>query len=117
MGGYKVQGKTDPQRERLIDDARAVQDAGAYSVVLEGVPAALAAEVTELLSIPTIGIGAGVRCDGQVLVMQDFLGMNDDFKPKFVKRFGELHKPIREAADAFASEVRGGTFPGAEHSY
>jgi 3-methyl-2-oxobutanoate hydroxymethyltransferase len=117
MGGYKVQGKTDPQRERLLDDAAAVQDAGAFSVVLEGIPAALAAEITASLSIPTIGIGAGVRCDGQVLVMQDMLGMFDAFQPKFVKRFGELRKPIADAANAFAREVRDGSFPDAEHSF
>ncbi len=117
MGGFKVQGKTGPQRERLLDDAMAVQDAGAYSVILEGIPAALAAEITEALSIPTVGIGAGVRCDGQVLVMQDFLGMYADFKPKFVKRFGELRRPILDAANAFAREVRDGTFPDAEHSF
>ncbi len=117
MGGYKVQGKTDPQRERLLDDAMAVQEAGAFSVILEGIPAALAAEITAALSIPTVGIGAGVHCDGQVLVMQDFLGMYDEFKPKFVKRFGELRKPIADAANAFAREVREGTFPDTEHSF
>ena len=117
MGGYKVQGKTDSQRERIIDDAKAVQDAGAYSVVLEGIPAALGAEITALLSIPTIGIGAGVHCDGQVLVMHDFLGMLDDFMPKFVKRFTELRKPVRDAVDSFSREVRDGTFPGEEHSF
>ena len=117
MGGYKVQGKTQLQRERLLDDALAVQEAGAYSVVIEGVPAALAGEITASLSIPTIGIGAGAQCDGQVLVMHDFLGMNDSFLPKFAKRFCELSRPIREAADAYAKEVRNGTFPGAEHSF
>jgi 3-methyl-2-oxobutanoate hydroxymethyltransferase len=117
MGGYKVQGKTDPQRERLLDDAAAVQDAGAFSVVLEGIPATLAAEITDSLSIPTIGIGAGARCDGQVLVMQDLLGLYDDFKPKFVKRFAELRKPVADAVNAFSREVRDGSFPGAEHSF
>ena len=117
MGGYKVQGKTDPQRERLLDDAAAVQDAGAFSVVLEGIPATLAAEITAALSIPTIGIGAGPQCDGQVLVMQDMLGMYADFKPKFVKQFGQLRKPIADAAGAFSREVRDGSFPGAEHSF
>jgi 3-methyl-2-oxobutanoate hydroxymethyltransferase len=117
MGGYKVQGKTGPQRERLLDDAMAVQDAGAFSMILEGIPADLAAEITASVSIPTVGIGAGVHCDGQVLVMQDMLGMYEDFKPKFVKRFGELRKPIADAANAFAREVRAGTFPDAEHSF
>jgi len=117
MGGFKVQGKTLEQRERLLDDAMAVQEAGAYSIVIEGVPADLAAEITSALSIPTIGIGAGAHCDGQVLVMHDFLGMYDNFMPKFVKRFCELRIPIREAADAFAKEVREGSFPAAEHSF
>jgi len=117
MGGYRVQGKTGPQRERLLDDAAAVQDAGAFSVVLEGIPAELAAEITAMLSIPTIGIGAGPRCDGQVLVMQDMLGMYADFKPKFVKHFGKLRQPIADAANAFSREVRSGSFPDAEHSF
>jgi len=117
MGGYKVQGKTDPQRERLLDDAAAVQEAGAFAVVLEGMPAALAAEITRSLSIPTIGIGAGPGCDGQVLVMQDLLGLFDEFRPKFVKRFGELRGPVAEAVTAYAAAVRGGAFPGKEHSF
>jgi len=117
MGGYRVQGKTDPQRERLLDDAAAVQEAGAFSVVLEGIPAALAGEITRALSIPTIGIGAGVACDGQVLVMQDLLGLFDEFRPKFVKRFGELRKPVAEAVGAYAAAVRDGSFPGKEHSF
>lgn len=117
MGGYRVQGKTDPQRERLLDDAAAVQEAGAFSVVLEGIPAALAGEITRALSIPTIGIGAGVACDGQVLVMQDLLGLFDEFRPKFVKRFGELRKPVEAAVGAYAAAVRDGSFPGKEHSF
>lgn len=117
MGGYRVQGRGEAQRQRLIDDARAVQEAGAFSVVLEGIPADLAGEITEELAIPTIGIGAGPRCDGQVLVMQDLLGLFDEFRPKFVKRFGELKKPVRDAVRAYADEVRRGTFPGKEHSF
>jgi 3-methyl-2-oxobutanoate hydroxymethyltransferase len=117
MGGYRVQGKTDPQRERLLDDAAAVQEAGAFAVVLEGMPAQLASEITESLSIPTIGIGAGPRCDGQVLVMQDLLGLFDEFRPKFVKRFGELRRPVSDAVGAYAAAVRDGTFPGKEHSF
>jgi 3-methyl-2-oxobutanoate hydroxymethyltransferase len=117
MGGYRVQGKTDPQRERLLDDASAVQEAGAFSVVLEGMPSPLAAEITRRLSIPTIGIGAGPDCDGQVLVMQDLLGLFDEFRPKFVKRFGELRKPVADAAAAYAAAVRDGSFPDAEHSF
>jgi 3-methyl-2-oxobutanoate hydroxymethyltransferase len=117
MGGYRVQGKTDPQRERLLDDAAAVQEAGAFAVVLEGMPAALAAEITKSLSIPTIGIGAGPHCDGQVLVMQDLLGLFDEFRPKFVRRFGELRQPVSDAVVAYAAAVREGTFPGKEHSF
>ncbi len=117
MGGYRVQGKTDAQRQRLIDDALAVQEAGAFAVVLEGMPADLAAEITGRLEIPTIGIGAGPRCDGQVLVMQDLLGLFDEFRPKFVKRFGELKKPVQDAVRAYAEAVREGKFPGKEHSF
>ena len=117
MGGYRVQGKTDTQRERLLDDAAAVQEAGAFAVVLEGMPSALAAEITESLTIPTIGIGAGPRCDGQVLVMQDLLGLFDEFRPKFVRRFGELRQPVSDAVTAYAAAVREGTFPGKEHSF
>jgi 3-methyl-2-oxobutanoate hydroxymethyltransferase len=117
MGGYRVQGKTDTQRERLLDDAAAVQEAGAFAVVLEGMPSALAAEITESLTIPTIGIGAGPRCDGQVLVMQDLLGLFDEFRPKFVRRFGELRQPVSDAVAAYAAAVREGTFPGKEHSF
>lgn len=117
MGGYRVQGREEVQRQRLRDDARAVQEAGAFSVVLEGIPADLAGEITEELAIPTIGIGAGPRCDGQVLVMQDLLGLFDEFRPKFVKRFGELGKPVRDAVRAYADEVRRGKFPGKEHSF
>ncbi|GAB4373932.1 MAG: 3-methyl-2-oxobutanoate hydroxymethyltransferase [Deltaproteobacteria bacterium] len=117
MGGYRVQGKEAAQRQRLLDDALAVQGAGAFSLVLEGIPADLAAEITERLSIPTIGIGAGAGCDGQVLVMQDLLGLFDDFRPKFVKRFAELKTPVQEAVRAYADEVRRGIFPGKEHSF
>jgi 3-methyl-2-oxobutanoate hydroxymethyltransferase len=117
MGGYRVQGREEAQRQRLRDDARAVQEAGAFSVVLEGIPADLAGEITEEIAIPTIGIGAGPRCDGQVLVMQDLLGLFDEFRPKFVKRFGELKKPVQDAVRAYADEVRRGKFPGKEHSF
>ena len=117
MGGYRVQGKTDVQKERLMDDALAVQEAGAFAVVLEGIPADFAGEITERLAIPTIGIGAGPRCDGQVLVMHDLLGLFDEFRPKFVKRFAELKKPVQDAVRAYADEVREGKFPGREHSF
>lgn len=117
MGGYRVQGRDAAIRQRLRDDARAVQEAGAFSVVLEGIPADLAAEITADLAISTIGIGAGPRCDGQVLVMQDLLGLFEEFRPKFVKRFGEIKKPVEDAVRAYAAEVRSGTFPGKEHSF
>ena len=117
MGGYRVQGKTDVQRERLLDDALAVQEAGAFAMVLEGMPADLAGEITERVAIPTIGIGAGPRCDGQVLVMQDLLGLFDEFRPKFLKRFAELKKPVADAVRAYSDEVREGKFPGKEHSF
>jgi 3-methyl-2-oxobutanoate hydroxymethyltransferase len=117
MGGYRVQGKTEAQRERLLDDAAAVQEAGAFALVLEGMPALLAAEITKSLPIPTIGIGAGPHCDGQVLVMHDLLGLFDEFRPKFVRRFGELRRPVSDAVAAYATAVREGTFPGKEHSF
>ncbi len=117
MGGYKIQGKTDLSRRALLEDAIAVQDAGAYAVVLEGIPADLAAEISKKLLIPTIGIGAGSQCDGQVLVAYDLLGLIPDFSPKFVKRFVELHKDIGSAVSDYAQEVREGTFPGKEHSF
>ena len=117
MGGFKVQGKTADAAARIRDDAQALQDAGAYSVVLEGIPAPLAAEITGALEIPTIGIGAGASCDGQVLVIYDLLGMNDAFKPKFVKRYEHFAQRIRGAASEYIEEVRGGQFPTAEHSF
>ncbi len=117
MGGYRVQGRTDAQRERLLDDAVAVQEAGAFSLVLEGIPSALAEEITGRLSIPTIGIGAGPACDGQVLVMHDLLGLFEEFRPKFVRRFAELRNPVADAVSSYAAAVRDGSFPGAEHSF
>ena len=117
MGGYRVQGKEEAQRQQLRDDARAVEEAGAFAVVLEGMPTDLAGEITEELTVPTIGIGAGPRCDGQILVMHDLLGLFEEFRPKFVKRFGELKRPVRDAIRAYADEVRRGKFPGKEHSF
>ncbi|KAA0892181.1 3-methyl-2-oxobutanoate hydroxymethyltransferase [Oryzomonas rubra] len=116
MGGYKVQGRKD-QAERIMDDARAVQEAGAFSVVLEGIPAPLAARITAELSIPTIGIGAGPDCDGQVLVIHDILGLCEKYSPKFVKRYAELTPIITEAVKTYVDEVRAGEFPTAEHSF
>jgi 3-methyl-2-oxobutanoate hydroxymethyltransferase len=116
MGGYKVQGRKD-QAERILEDALAVQEAGAFAVVLEGIPAKLAARITELLEIPTIGIGAGVACDGQVLVIHDILGLCEKYSPKFVKRYADLAPVITEAARQYVSEVRDGKFPTEEHSF
>lgn len=117
FGGYKVQGKTEAAAKKLIEDAFAVEKAGASMVVLEGVPAKLAKMVTEKLSIPTIGIGAGKDTDGQVLVMQDMLGMFKDFVPKFVKQFANMGDVMKEAFESYIKEVNDGTFPGEEHTY
>ena len=117
MGGYRVQGRTDAGRARVLADAHAVQDAGAFAVVLEGMPADLAREITRSLAIPTIGIGAGVDCDGQVLVMHDMLGLNDASAPSFVKQYASLGLLAGQAARSFAEEVADAKFPGPEHSY
>jgi 3-methyl-2-oxobutanoate hydroxymethyltransferase len=117
FGGYKVQGKEKNQREVILRDASAVQDAGAFAIVLEGMPLDLAGEITERLAIPTIGIGAGGHCDGQVLVINDMLGLFDDFTPKFVKRYADLKEVTTHAVKSFISDVRGGKFPGEEHSF
>lgn len=116
MGGYKVQGRKD-EAERIIEDARAVQEAGAFAVVLEGIPSKLAARITEQLVIPTIGIGAGPACDGQVLVIHDILGLCEKYSPKFVKRYADLSPLIAEAARQYVSEVKAGLFPTEEHSF
>jgi 3-methyl-2-oxobutanoate hydroxymethyltransferase len=117
LGGPRVQGRDDAAAQRLRDDAAALQDAGAFAVVLELVPATLAGEITQSLTIPTIGIGAGPACDGQVLVLHDMLGLNDEFHAKFVKRFATLADDVRRAAGEFAAEVRAGRYPGPEHSF
>ena len=117
FGGYKVQGKGEDAAKLLKENALMLQDAGAFSLVLECVPAAVAREVSEALAIPTIGIGAGPDCDGQVLVIQDLLGMNKEFKPKFVNRYANLFDTIKDAVDAYAKEVRGRTFPAEEHCF
>jgi 3-methyl-2-oxobutanoate hydroxymethyltransferase len=116
LGGFRVQGRGDAGRERVLADARAVEAAGAFAVVLEGIPADLAAEVTAALQIPTIGIGAGPGCDGQVLVMHDMLGLSD-WTPGFVKQYADLGAAAARAARAFAEEVADGKFPAAEHCY
>jgi len=117
FGGFKTQAKSARAARRLIDDAVALEDAGAFSIVLESIPAPVAAMVTERLSIPTIGIGAGIECDGQVLVLHDVLGLYGDFKPKFAKRYGEIGTAVVDALRAFDSDVREGRFPDAEHSF
>ncbi|MCX7286040.1 MAG: 3-methyl-2-oxobutanoate hydroxymethyltransferase [Rhodobacterales bacterium] len=116
LGGYKVVGR-DGEAEKVMADARAIEAAGAFSVVLEKVPMGLAGRITAALSIPTIGIGAGRDCDGQVLVVDDMLGLFTDFRPKFVKRYAELGKTAEEAIAAYAADVRSGAFPADEHSF
>ena len=117
LGGYRVQGREDVAAERLKADAKALEDAGAFAVVLELIPAPLASQITKALTIPTIGIGAGPACDGQVLVLHDMLGLNDRFSAKFVKRYAAMAEDVREAAQLFAAEVREGRYPGPEHSF
>lgn len=117
FGGFKVQGKGEENAKRVLEDAFAVQEAGAFMVVLECVPPKLAALISKKLVIPTIGIGAGAGCDGQVLVYQDMLGMSGDFVPKFVKHFAEIGEAMTNAFKAYDAEVKGGTFPEAVHSY
>jgi 3-methyl-2-oxobutanoate hydroxymethyltransferase len=117
LGGYRVQGREEAAAERLRHQARALEDAGCFSLVLELVPAELAAEITADLTIPTIGIGAGSSCDGQVLVLHDALGLNAGFRPRFLKRFGNLDEAVRGALGAYVSEVRDGSYPGPEHSF
>ncbi len=117
MGGFKVQGRDAKTARKLLDDARALESAGCYSLVLEGIPAELARGITASIRIPTIGIGAGAGCDGQVLVCYDLLGMNPDFKPKFVKQYITLHAQITAAMQSFADEVRDGSFPTDQHSF
>jgi 3-methyl-2-oxobutanoate hydroxymethyltransferase len=113
LGGFKVQRDA----ERILEDALAVEAAGAFAIVVECVPAELAARVTAAVKVPTIGIGAGAGCDGQVLVTPDLLGMFDDVRPRFVKHYAELGRAVIDAAEAYCREVRDGTFPGPEHSF
>jgi 3-methyl-2-oxobutanoate hydroxymethyltransferase len=116
LGGYKVVGRAE-EADRVMEDARAVEAAGAFAVVLEKVPVGLAARVTQSLTIPTIGIGAGVHCDGQVLVVDDMLGLFTEFRPKFVKRYANLGQTAAEAIAAYAGDVRARRFPGPEHGF
>jgi 3-methyl-2-oxobutanoate hydroxymethyltransferase len=117
LGGFKTQGKTAEAARQLVEDALALEQAGAFSVVLEAVPAPVAAEVTQRLSVPTIGIGAGRGTDGQVLVYHDLLGLTEGHLPRFVKRYANLSREIRDALEAYAEEVRAGTFPEDGHTY
>lgn len=117
FGGFKVQGKSEEAARALLADAKAVEEAGAFAVVIEAVPAALAQMITDAVSIPTIGIGAGAGCDGQILVYQDMLGMFSDFTPKFVKRYANVGEVMRGAFANYAAEVASGAFPAEEHTY
>ena len=114
--GMRVQGRDQGDTARMVDQAKALEDAGAFSLVLELIPAELAQRITESISIPTIGIGAGPHCDGQVLVLPDLLGLNDGFAPKFLKKYAELATSVREAVERYGDEVRSGAYPDAEHS-
>lgn len=117
MGGYRVQGRTDEDARRLLDQAQAMDKTGVFSLVLEGIPADLAGRITESVAMPTVGIGAGPQCDGQVLVLTDLLGLGDGHVPKFAKPYADLRGVITEAVTAFQEDVRAGTFPDEEHSY
>jgi 3-methyl-2-oxobutanoate hydroxymethyltransferase len=117
LGGPKVQGRKREVADRLRNDAKAIEQAGACAIVLELVPAALATDLSKSIAIPTIGIGAGPGCDGQVLVLQDMLGLNEGFTPKFLKTYADLAATVRAAARTFADEVRGGRYPTADHSF
>lgn len=117
MGGYKVQGRDAETARRILDEAKRVQDAGAFAVVLEGIPSALATQITEQLAIPTIGIGAGLHCDGQVLVFHDLVGLSGDRTPTFVRRYADLRVTAVEAVKKFKSDVEAGRFPSDGESY
>jgi 3-methyl-2-oxobutanoate hydroxymethyltransferase len=117
IGGYRVQGRGEAEAKKMLDEARALEAAGAFAIVLELVPAELAQQVTDQIAIPTIGIGAGVGCDGQVLVLYDALGLNAGFRPKFLKQFADLESAARAGIQAYAREVRAGTYPGPEHAF
>jgi 3-methyl-2-oxobutanoate hydroxymethyltransferase len=117
LGGFRVQGRDAASASRMVDDARRLEDAGAFAVVLELVPSELAARVSEAIEVPTIGIGAGASCDGQVLVLPDLLGLNDGFSPKFLKRYATLADEVRGAVRRFGDDVRAGTYPDADHSF
>ncbi|NQT24257.1 3-methyl-2-oxobutanoate hydroxymethyltransferase [candidate division KSB1 bacterium] len=117
FGGYRIRGKSSSESEELIKDARILEEAGVFAIVLEKAPADLAKKITESISIPTIGIGAGPHCDGQILVTQDILGMFEDFRPKFVRRYANLAETIRDAVTAFADDVRSNQYPSKDESF
>ncbi len=117
LGGYRVQGKDPESAEKLMDDAKFLEEIGCFSIVLEGIPLDLAGKITDSLKIPTIGIGAGCRCDGQVLVVNDLLGVMEDFSPRFVKHYAELGRDMSRAFAEFVDDVKAGKFPDSEHSY
>jgi 3-methyl-2-oxobutanoate hydroxymethyltransferase len=117
LGGFKAQGRTASKALQLVADARALEAAGCFAVVLEAVPPPVAARVTAELHVPTIGIGAGADCDGQVLVYHDLLGLYEGLAPRFVKRYADLASEIRRALGAYVADVRSGAFPGGEHTY
>jgi 3-methyl-2-oxobutanoate hydroxymethyltransferase len=111
LGGHRVQGRRQGERERVLEDARAVEAAGACAVVLECIPLDLAGEITAMLSIPTIGIGAGAQCDGQVLVLHDLIGLSEDWTPRFAKRYAAVGREVVRAAESYVQEVKSGLFP------
>jgi 3-methyl-2-oxobutanoate hydroxymethyltransferase len=117
LGGYRVQGRGADATARIVADARALEEAGAFSIVLELMPSDAARQVTEAVSIPTIGIGSGLHCDGQVLVLHDMLGLNEGFEPRFLKRYAELAETVRGAVRAFGADVREGRYPDDSHAY
>jgi 3-methyl-2-oxobutanoate hydroxymethyltransferase len=117
LGGYRVQGRNPGDQDRLIEEARRIEAAGAFSLVLELVPTPVSKAVSEAVQIPTIGIGAGADCDGQVLVLHDLLGLNDRFKPKFLRRYADLAGEVRTAVAQFGDDVRQGRYPDADHSF
>jgi 3-methyl-2-oxobutanoate hydroxymethyltransferase len=117
MGGYRVQGKSEEAAKRLLEDAKILEQAGAFSLILEAIPADLAAQITRILNIPTIGIGAGSYCDGQVLVLHDVLGLFERFMPKFAKRYANLKEEALKAIQCYKEDVKQGIFPGKEHSF
>ncbi|MEX2402939.1 MAG: 3-methyl-2-oxobutanoate hydroxymethyltransferase [Balneolales bacterium] len=117
FGTYKVRATDEVEASELIEDAKSLEEAGCFAVVLEKIPAKLAKKVTESISIPTIGIGAGVNCDGQVLVLHDMLGFNKDFNPRFIRRYADLHSTITEAVQNYGNDVKDGTFPGKKEQY